>query len=119
MFGLPGNPVSTMVTFELCGVPAWAVRGGGAPRPVPLFGARLLHAVHERGALTHFLPAEVTRTDSAGDPRVSTLAWQGSGDTVAVARANAFLVVPAEKLHWDEGEWAMVLPRGGSCGGIF
>jgi len=119
VFGLPGNPVSTMVTFELFVVPAMDLLGGAAPRPVPLFGARLLHAVHERGALTHFLPAEVTRTDSAGDPQVSTLAWQGSGDTVAVARANAFLVVPAEKLDWDEGEWAMVLPRGGSCGGTF
>ncbi len=115
VFGLPGNPVSTMVTFELFVVPAIDVLGGAKPRPVPMFAARLSHAVRERGALTHFVPAQVTRPDGAGDTRVATLPWQGSGDTVAVSLANAFLVVPPEKLNWDEGEWATVLPRRGSA----
>jgi molybdopterin molybdotransferase len=121
VFGLPGNPISTMVTFELFVVPAIDILGGAVPQPLPILGARLKHAVHERGALTHFVPAQLTgaacelerrQTDSSGThPEVSTLAWHGSGDTVAVARANAFLVVPAEKLDWAEGEWAMVLAR--------
>jgi molybdopterin biosynthesis enzyme len=37
--------------------------------------------------------------------------WQGSGDTVTLARANAFLVVPADRPDWETGEWAGVIPR--------
>jgi molybdopterin molybdotransferase len=116
VFGLPGNPVSTMVTFELFVVPALDIMGGALPRPLPLLGARLAHDVHERGALTRFVPARVTPAVPGGEPWVSALDWQGSGDSVAVARANAFLVVPPEKLDWVAGEWAMVLPRRGAGG---
>ncbi len=44
------------------------------------------------------------------------LPWQGSGDLVALARANAFLVVPPEKSDFAAGEWAMVLLRRGYGG---
>jgi molybdopterin molybdotransferase len=116
VFGLPGNPVSTMVTFELFVTPVIDVLGGAAARPLPTFPARLVHAVHERGEVAHLLPARVDR--SRGEPEVSTLAWRGSGDTVAIAQANAFLVVPSDKLDWAAGEWAMVLPRSGPGGAL-
>ena len=45
--------------------------------------------------MAHFLPARVEQ--SRGEPEVSVLPWQGSGDVVTMARANAFLVVPPEK----------------------
>src|SRR6202023_1341336 len=48
VFGLPGNPVSTMVTFELFVVPAIDVLSGAEPRPLPIFRARLAPALHER-----------------------------------------------------------------------
>jgi len=111
VFGLPGNPVSTMVTFELFVVPAIDVFGGAEPRPLPIFRARLAHALHERSELTHFLPARVHTV--AGEPEVSALPWQGSGDVVTMAESNAFLIVPPEKLNWDAGEMAVVLPRRG------
>jgi molybdopterin molybdotransferase len=111
VFGLPGNPVSTMVTFELFVVPAIDVLSGAEPRPLPIFRARLAHALHERSELTHFLPARVQTV--RGEPEVSALPWQGSGDVVAMAESNAFLVVPPEKLEWDAGEMALVLPRRG------
>jgi len=111
VFGLPGNPVSTMVTFELFVVPAIDVLGGAEPRPLPIFRARLAHALHERSELTHFLPARVHTV--AGEPEVSALPWQGSGDVVTMAESNAFLIVPPEKLNWDAGEMAVVLPRRG------
>ena len=109
VFGLPGNPVSTMVTFELFVVPALDLLSGAAARPLQILGARLTHALHEKPGMAHFLPAriEVAR----GEPEVSALRWQGSGDTVALARANALLVVPAERPNWEAGEWAGVLPR--------
>lgn len=111
VFGLPGNPVSTMVTFELFVVPAIDILSGAEPRPLPVFRARLTHALHERAELTHFLPARVENV--RGEPEVSALPWQGSGDVVAVAESNAFVVVSPEKLDWEPGELAIVLPRRG------
>ncbi len=111
VFGLPGNPVSTMVTFELFVVPAIDVLSGAEPRPLPIFRARLAHALRERSELTHFLPARVERT--RGEPEVSVLPWQGSGDVVTMAESNAFLIVSPEKLNWEAGEMALVLPRRG------
>jgi molybdopterin molybdotransferase len=111
VFGLPGNPVSTMVTFELFVMPVIDLLGGAAARQLPIFAARLAHAVHERGEIAHLLPARVERP--RGEPEVTALTWQGSGDTVTVGHANAFLIIPAEKLDWEAGEWAMVLPRSG------
>jgi molybdopterin molybdotransferase len=111
VFGLPGNPVSTMVTFELFVVPAIDVLSGAEPRPLPIFRARLAHALHERSELTHFLPARIQNVN--GEPQVSALPWHGSGDVVAIAESNAFLIVPPRKLNWDAGEMAYVLPRPG------
>lgn len=111
VFGLPGNPVSTMVTFELFVVPAIEVLSGAEPRPLPIFRARLAHALHERSELTHFLPARVETV--RGEPEVSVLPWQGSGDVVTLAQSNALLVVSPAKLKWEAGEMAMVLPRRG------
>jgi molybdopterin molybdotransferase len=114
VFGLPGNPVSTMVTFELLVLPALDLLSGTTARALPLMGARLAQAVHERPGMAHFLPARVEH--SRGEPEVSVLPWQGSGDIVAVARANAFLVVPADRPDWAAGEWAPVMLRRGPEG---
>ncbi len=112
VFGLPGNPVSTMVTFELFVLPAIDVLGGAVPRPLPIFRAKLVTPVHEKGPLVHFLPA---RIDWEGrEARVSQLAWQGSGDVVALASANGFLVVGPEQPDIAAGELADVLPRRGA-----
>ena len=111
VFGLPGNPVSTMVTFELFVAPAIDALSGAEPRPLPIFRARLAHAVQERSELTHFLPARVQMV--RGEPEVSALPWQGSGDVVTMAESNAFLIVRPEKLNWEAGEMAAVLPRRG------
>jgi molybdopterin molybdotransferase len=112
VFGLPGNPVSTMVTFELFAVPAMDIVGGAAPRALPLFKAKLATPVRQKAELTHFLPASVSWT--SGEALVSEVPWQGSGDIVAMARSNAFLVVPATKLEWAAGEWVDVMPRRGA-----
>lgn len=111
VFGLPGNPVSTMVTFELFAVPAIDILGGSDPRPLPSFKAKLAKPVDEKAGLAHFLPAVVSWPK--GEPEVSQLPWQGSGDVAAVALANCFLVVSKEKLKLAAGEWVDVLPRRG------
>lgn len=109
VFGLPGNPVSTMVTFELLVTPALDILGGAEPRALPLLKAKLKDGVEQRAALTHFLPARMEW--SGGEASVSLLPWQGSGDMAAVARANCFLVVPQHKLKLSAGEFVEVLPR--------
>lgn len=109
VFGLPGNPVSTMVTFELLAIPALDILGGAEPRPLPLLKAKLKDAVEQRAALTHFLPARIEWFE--GGAIVSPLQWQGSGDMATVARANCFLVVPQNKLKLSAGESVDVLPR--------
>jgi molybdopterin molybdotransferase len=112
VFGLPGNPVSTMVTFELFVLPAIDLLGGAAPRPVPIFRAKLATPVHEKGPMVHFLPA---RIDWKGrEACVTQLPWQGSGDIVALALANGFLVVGPERPEIAPGEWVDVMPRRGA-----
>jgi molybdopterin molybdotransferase len=112
VFGLPGNPVSTMVTFELFVLPAIDVLNGGTARPLPVFRARLATRVREKGPITHFLPARIEWQGS--EARVTQLPWQGSGDIVALALANGFLVVGPDRPEIEPGEWVDVLPRRGA-----
>jgi molybdopterin molybdotransferase len=109
VFGLPGNPVSTMVTFQLFVIPAIDILSGAEARPLPLLEATLATPIKEKAALTHFLPAQV---EWAGlTPKVTVLRWQGSGDIAALTRANCFVMVPADRLDIAAGEKVSVLPR--------
>jgi molybdopterin molybdotransferase len=116
VFGLPGNPVSTMVTFELFVVPAIEALSGGHPHPLPTFKAKLAHPLNEKGGVAHFLPARVSwsKGDTNASPTVEVLLWEGSGDIGAVVRGNSFLVVHASKLQLQAGDWVDVLPRRGT-----
>lgn len=111
VFGLPGNPVSTMVTFELFVAPALDILHGTEPGALPLLKAKLAGAVEQRAALTYFLPARIAWPH--GEAEVTALPWQGSGDIATVARGNCFLVVSQAKLKLAAGEWVDVLPRRG------
>ncbi len=115
VFGLPGNPVSTMVTFELFVVPAIESLSGYAPKSLPLFKAKLAHPVAEKGPVAHFLPARVSwpSGETGGDPKVEVLLWEGSGDVGAVVRANCFLVIHTSRFQLEAGEWVDVFPRRG------
>jgi molybdopterin molybdotransferase len=109
VFGLPGNPVSTMVTFELFVVPALDLLSGAEARTLPLVEARLGEALNEKPGLTHFLPARVEWEGTT--PVVKALPWQGSGDVAALAKANCFLVVPSDREQVAVGARASVLLR--------
>jgi molybdopterin molybdotransferase len=112
VFGLPGNPVSTMVTFELFVLPAIDLLSGAAPRPLPIFRAKLMTPAHEKGPMVHFLPARIEW--EGREARVTQLPWQGSGDIVTLALANGFLVIGPERPDIAAGEWVDVLPRRGA-----
>ena len=108
-FGLPGNPVSTFVTFELFARLAIALLSGAEfERPVFL-RARLGKAMRQNAALTVFMPARAEV--ESGDPVVNLVSWQGSGDLVGVAAANCFLVVHPQQKELAAGDWVDVLPK--------
>jgi len=109
VFGLPGNPVSTMVTFELFVVPAVDLLSGAPARDLPLVEARLGAALNEKQGLAHFLPARVEWRGAT--PVVKALPWQGSGDIAALARANCFLVVAADRGQVNIGDSVPILLR--------
>jgi molybdopterin molybdotransferase len=111
VFGLPGNPISTMVTFELLVVPAIDLLSGAPARPLPFLKATLAQSMKEKPGMTHFLPARI-QFDS-GEAHVKPLAWQGSGDTVTMANANCFLVVGLDIQSLAAGEDVNVLMRRG------
>jgi molybdopterin molybdotransferase len=98
-FGLPGNPVSTAVTFLLFAAPVLAALAGRA-ESYPRFAlARLAPSAkrHAKAGLTRFLPAfcDFSATP-AQPPQVSFVPWHGSGDLVALARSSCFLVIPED-----------------------
>jgi molybdopterin molybdotransferase len=109
VFGLPGNPVSTMVTFELFVAPAIDLLNGAEARPLPLVEAKLGESLHEKPGLAHFLPARISWNGRG--PVVKALKWQGSGDIGALTRANCFLAVPADRDVVAAGENVTVILR--------
>ncbi len=107
-FGLPGNPLSTMVCFELFARPALERLAGRKPQPLVFPKARLLKMVRTKPGLTRFLPARLA--GASFDPTVELSGWQGSGDVAALVRSNCFLVVPEDRPELPEGEWVHVWP---------
>jgi molybdopterin molybdotransferase len=106
-FGLPGNPASTMVCFELFARAALELLGGAAVAPLPLLESKLAAEFSHKPGLTRFLPAELAPDGAT----VAPVAWQGSSDIAALARANAFLVAAPDKPRYAAGETIRVLPR--------
>jgi molybdopterin molybdotransferase len=106
-FGLPGNPVSTMVTFELFARLAIELLSGEAESALRFSTAALTAPFKHKTGLTRFLPAAL----SANGASVTPVQWQGSGDVFSLARSNAFLVADFERESWNAGDSIRVLPR--------
>jgi molybdopterin molybdotransferase len=108
-FGLPGNPVSTMVTFELFARPILEALAGQLPRKLTFLHARLKSEVRVKAGLTRFLPAILS--GEFANSQVELVAWQGSGDIAATARANCYAVIPPDREKLAPGEWVAVMMR--------
>lgn len=106
--GLPGNPVSAMVTFELFARPAIRRMLGHARlfrRPVPVVVAQTI-SIGAR--LTHFLRAIVTPA-ADGTLAVRLTGPQGSGILTSMSLANALLIVPEDRPRLEVGDPAHAL----------
>jgi len=111
VFGLPGNPVSTMVTFELFARPMIEALAGMTPNRLIFLRARLKSEIRTKTGLKRFLPAVLS--GEFENAEVELARWQGSGDIAALARANCYVVIPADRERIEAGEWVSLLMR---CG---
>jgi molybdopterin molybdotransferase len=113
-FGLPGNPVSTQVTFHCFVEPLLRALGGGAVQGPRFVQATLGEEVAGKAGLMRVLPARLDISTKTGDrrrPEVRVVGWQGSGDLAANARANCYAVLPPEKERFLLGDVITILLR--------
>ena len=108
-FGLPGNPTSTMVTFEVFARATLEALAGMGVGKLIFEHAKLKTAIQTKTGLKRFLPASLT--GEFEEAQVELVRWQGSGDIAAVARANCYVVVPPDRERIEAGEWVPVLLR--------
>jgi len=111
VFGLPGNPVSSLVTFELFVRPCLLRMQGARVVSRPRVVVELLGPLSNRSGRTSHLPVRVRPQGDrlVADPVRST----GSADIVAHARANALVVLAADRSEAAAGETAEALLLGG------
>lgn len=113
--GLPGNPVSALVTFELFGRPlVRALSGHARPhrRPVTV---TLAEPVKLAAPLTHFLRVRLEHGDPF--PLARLTGAQSSGMLTSMSSADALLVVPPDPLEVEAGATLRALPLDGDFGG--
>jgi molybdopterin molybdotransferase len=109
-FGLPGNPLSTMVTFEMFVRPALDLLGGADAAPLHFTHAPLAEDVNQRAVpLTVFLPARFEERDRV--TAVRPVPSQGSGDLAAMARADCLIVLPPGTAALPAGAPVRLLPK--------
>jgi len=108
-FGLPGNPVSTMVTFELFVRPIIDALAGATPQKLVCRRAQLKSEIKTKTGLKRFLPAMLSGEFEQAE--VELMPWQGSGDIAATSRANCYVVIPPDREKLAAGEWVAVLRK--------
>ena len=108
-FGLPGNPVSTQVTFHCFAAPLLRAMAGGPAEGPRFVQATLAEDVPGKPGLMRLLPARIEHDRQR--PTVGLVHWQGSGDLTANARANCYAVLPPGQDRFSAGDVISVLLR--------
>ncbi len=107
LFGLPGNPVSVMVSFEQFVRPSILKMAGHRDLFRPVLNAVLREEIEKKAGLIHFIRCRLLK--EAGSLYASTTGEQGSGILSSMARADGLIVLPAEKTLFPAGEEVRVL----------
>ena len=105
VFGLPGNPGSTLITYQLFARAALRLLSGETHPMLPLLWARFEAPFRHKPGLTRFLPARL----SSDGQHLRHIPWQGSSDVPALAKANVFLVADHDRESWEPGELIRVM----------
>lgn len=101
-FGLPGNPVSVMVSFLKFVRPALLKMSGSEKDQKPLIKAILTEDITKREGRRHFIRGKFTIRD--GRFFVETTGAQGSGILTSMSKGNCLIVLPEETVHVCAGE---------------
>ncbi|HTM54595.1 MAG TPA: gephyrin-like molybdotransferase Glp [Pirellulales bacterium] len=101
VFGLPGNPVSSFVCFELFVKPALRALAG-LPSCTRVLRAELSVGQLHRGDRPTYQPARLVFAE--GKQQVAPLRWHGSGDLRVLSDANALVHFPAGERQYETGE---------------
>jgi molybdopterin molybdotransferase len=110
-FGLPGNPVSVMVTFYKFVRPALAKMAGETERPSFIFRARAAKALRKRPGRAEFQRGILRQADD-GNLEVINTGDQGSGILHSMSISDCFIYLPAEQGDVEIGDWVNVEPFG-------
>jgi molybdopterin molybdotransferase len=108
VFGLPGNPVSSLVCFELFVRPALRVMAGRPFEPRAMAAARLSADFQQRGDRVTYHPARLH--PSAGASAAEPLLSKGSGDLRTLTAADALIRFDSGTRLFKAGETVDVLP---------
>lgn len=111
-FGLPGNPVSAMVTFYQVVQPALIYLEGEAPSLPMHVTARCAGPLRKKGRRQEYQRGLLS-TAADGTLEVRSTGAQGSGVLRSMSEANCFIVLPEECEDVAEGEWVTVEPFAG------
>jgi molybdopterin molybdotransferase len=101
IFGLPGNPVSSVVGFELLVRPCIRKMQGMTPLHLPKVHGRLKQAFEQRAGRKQFVPACTTK--DGGDYVAEWVGHHGSADLFSFSRANSLFVIEADVDKQPEG----------------
>lgn len=105
-FGLPGNPVSSMVTFDQLVRPAMLKMGGHRKWERPVVKALFQETFSKHTDRRHFLRGILQQEN--GVLTVRTTGGQGSGILTSMVKANGFIDVPEEVESLKPGDWVNV-----------
>jgi molybdopterin molybdotransferase len=110
VFGLPGNPISALITFECFVRPVLGRLCGAANPELPRMKGELLADMRQSPGRTAFLPAWVTWQDDGW--KVDPLRWKSSADIIGFTGANATFIFPKNRDLLSRGEIVeiMLLP---------
>lgn len=108
VFGLPGNPVSSLVCFELFVRPSLAKLQGGAPQGLLESTGTLVEAHQQRGDRPTYWPVEL-KEGQGGKLLVRPLRWQGSGDLFTIGKADGLAYFEPVTKTYEVGEQVRVL----------
>lgn len=108
-FGLPGNPVSAMVTLYQLAVPALLTMGGTRVKPAMRFNAIAKHNLKKTAGRTDFQRATYS-VDKKGQLVVISTSSQGSGVFSSMSKSNCFIVLEQDRGNVEEGETVTIEP---------
>jgi molybdopterin molybdotransferase len=110
VFGLPGNPVSTFVSYQLFVLPALRALAGAPFEPAATQRAVLAMPFEHRGKRPTYHPCRQSAPGAASVLHVEPLNWRGSSDLATLTRATHLAAFPAGDYQLVPGDAVEVIP---------